>query len=168
MESSFESVGGKELGWVEHTRLMLDSYRRLIGRELIDRGGSPLEQAERLFEAGFVVVSHGTQSDPLLNYANRTALQLWEIDVPTLLKTPSRHTAEPMHQDERAMLLERTTRDGFVDDYQGIRIATTGRRFRIHQAIVWNLTGADGQPAGQAATFSDWTFLEDQDEADAR
>lgn len=161
MEPGFESVGGAELGWVEHTGIMLDSYHRWLGHELIDRSGSPLDQARRLFEAGFVVVSHGTQADPLLNYANRTALQLWEIDVPTLLRTPSRHTAEPLHRDERARLLERTTRDGYVDDYQGIRISTTGRRFRIHQAIVWNLVNAAGEPVGQAATFTDWTFLEE-------
>ncbi len=161
MELSFESAGGSELGWVEHTGIMLDSYHRWLGRELIDRSGSPLDQARRLFEAGFVVVSHGTQADPLLNYANRTALELWQIDVPTLLKTPSRHTAEPLHRDERARLLERTTRDGYVDDYQGIRISTTGRRFRIHQAIVWNLVNAAGEPVGQAATFTDWTFLEE-------
>ncbi|MDB5385463.1 MAG: hypothetical protein JWM11_1109, partial [Planctomycetaceae bacterium] len=61
---------------------------------------------------------------------------------------------------ERARLLERTTRDGFVDDYQGIRVSTTGRRFRIDQALVWNLVDAQGNRVGQAATFSDWQFLE--------
>ena len=145
--------------WIAHTQVMLDSYQRWTHRNLIPRTGSPSEQAKALFEAPFVVVSHGIQADPILNYGNRTALNLWQIDIPTLMQTPSRLSAEPLHRDERARLLERTTRDGFVDDYQGIRISSTGRRFRIDQATVWNLVDATGKLVGQAATFSDWTFL---------
>jgi len=147
-------------GWEEHTRLLLDSYRRWLGRELVTRQNSPLDDARALFEAPFVVVSHGTQADPILNYGNRTALTLWEIDLETLLRTPSRLTAEPVHRDERARLLERTTRDGYVDDYSGIRITATGRRFRIHQAIVWNLIDAAGVYTGQAATFDSWEWVQ--------
>lgn len=150
-----------EYNWVSHTQLLLDSYARRVGEELITRDGDAEAQARRLFEADFVVVSHGTQPDPLLNYANRTALDLWQIDIPTLLTMPSRTTAEPVHREERARLLERTTRDGFVDDYRGIRIASTGRRFLIERATVWNLTDPSGAHAGQAATFSSWKFLDD-------
>jgi hypothetical protein len=146
-------------GWIEQTQRMLDSYRHWLGRDLIPRVGSPAEQARALFEAPFVVVAHGTEADPLLCYANRTALTLWEMDVETLLKTPSRMTAEPVHRDERARLLERTARDGYIDDYQGIRISRTGRRFQIQNVIVWNLRGPRGEYAGQAATFDRWTDL---------
>jgi hypothetical protein len=148
-----------EHGWVEHSQQLLNSFARFLQRELIPRSGDPLDEAERLFESPFVVVSHGTQSDPLLNYGNRTALKLWEIDIPSLLQMPSRLTAEAMHRDERARLLERTTRDGFVDDYRGIRISSTGQRFLIRQAIVWNVVNSDGDRAGQAATFSEWQPL---------
>ena len=146
--------------WEEHTRLLLGSYRRWIGRDLLVPRGTPADDARALFEAHFVVVSHGTQPDPILNYGNRTALDLWEMDLDTLLKTPSRLTAEPVHRDERARLLERTTRDGYVDDYSGIRITATGRRFRIAQATVWNLIDANEQFAGQAATFDRWEWVE--------
>ncbi|MFN0050587.1 MAG: MEKHLA domain-containing protein [Planctomycetales bacterium] len=142
-----------------HTQLLLDSFERWLRRDLLPRTGSLADQARALFEAPFVVVSHGTQADPILNYGNAAALALWETDLPTLCATPSRLTAEPMHRDERARLLERTTRDGYVDDYRGIRISRTGRRFQIDQAIVWNLIDHHGQYAGQAATFSAWTYL---------
>ncbi|MCA9248769.1 MAG: MEKHLA domain-containing protein [Planctomycetales bacterium] len=144
---------------IEHAQLLLDSYRRWLGVELVDRSGSPADQAQRLLEADFVVVSHGTQDDPILNFGNRAAMRLWELDWETLCRTPSRMTAEPVHRDERAQLLARTTRDGYVDDYQGIRISATGRRFRIERATVWNLIDAHGAYAGQAAKFSDWTDL---------
>jgi len=143
-----------------HVQLLLDSFARLLGRELIDRSGTADAQAERLFQAPFVVVSHGTEADPILNYGNAAALALWEMDLATLTRTPSRLTAEPVHRDERARLLERTRRDGYADDYAGIRISSTGRRFRIEQAIVWNLVDAAGIHRGQAATFDRWTPLD--------
>ena len=138
---------------------MLDSYRRWIGDDLIPRSGSPGDDARTLFHAPFVVVSHGTEDNPVLNYGNQHALELWEMDIETLTRTPSRETAEPVHRDERAQLLARTTRDGYVDDYSGIRISSSGKRFRIRQAIVWNLIDAAGTYCGQAATFSDWEPL---------
>ena len=144
---------------IEHVQMLLDSFARLIGRDLIPRDVSQVEQARRLFESPFVVVSHGTEADPILNYGNATALTLWEMDLTTFVQTPSRLTAEPVHRDERARLLERTSRDGYVDDYSGIRISQSGRRFRIEQAIVWNLIDAAGQLRGQAATFDQWTPL---------
>jgi len=143
-----------------HVQVLLDSFVRLLGRELVDRSGTAAEQAERLFHAPFVVVSHGTEADPILNYGNAAALRLWEMDWETLTRTPSRLTAEPVHRDERARLLARTRRDGYVDDYAGIRVSSTGRRFRIVQAIVWNLTDAAGGHCGQAATFDRWTPLD--------
>ncbi len=146
-------------GWIEHTQIMLDSFRRFVGRELIPRTGDAAEDARLIFEATFVVVSHGTQDDPVLNYGNQTALTLWEMDIPTLTSTPSRLTAEPMHRDERAQLMTRAARDGFVDDYRGIRISSTGRRFLIEQAIVWNLVDTADNRVGQAATFSEWKPL---------
>ncbi|HUQ68555.1 MAG TPA: MEKHLA domain-containing protein [Planctomycetaceae bacterium] len=149
----------REPGWMEQSRRILDSYRRWLGVELLPRTGSVEGDAAALFAAPFVVVSHGTEADPILNYGNRQALELWEMDVATLLQTPSRLTAEPMHRDERARLLARTTRDGYVDDYRGIRISRTGRRFQIDRAVVWNLVAEDGASAGQAATFAEWKSL---------
>jgi hypothetical protein len=146
-------------GDLGHAQLLLDSFARLLGRDLIDRAGTPAAQAERLFHAPFVVVAHGTEADPILAYGNAAALALWEMDWETLTRTPSRLTAEPVHRDERARLLERTLRDGYVDDYAGIRISSTGKRFRIEQAIVWNLIDAGGAVHGQAATFDRWTRL---------
>ena len=144
---------------VAHARILLDSFARLLGRELIPRGGGPAAEAARLFAAPLVVVSHGTEADPVLNYGNARALDLWEMSWDEFTRTPSRLTAEPVHRDERALLLERTRRQGFVDDYAGIRISGRGNRFRIEQAIVWNLAAESGRPVGQAATFDRWVPL---------
>jgi hypothetical protein len=145
---------------VRHTQRLLDSYARWLGRELVPRRGTPEDQALALFAAPFVAVSHDTSADPVLNYGNQTALDLWELDVASLRQTPSRLTAEPVHRDERARLIARTAREGFVDDYQGVRISSTGQRFRIDRAIVWNLLDERGKHCGQAATFAEWHWLD--------
>lgn len=143
----------------DHVQILLDSFACRLGRELIPREGSAREQAERLFRAPCVVVAHGAEADPILNYGNAAALALWEMTAEELRRTPSRLTAEPVHRDERDRLLERTRRDGYVDDYSGVRISASGRRFRIERAIVWNLTDPAGVFCGQAATFDHWTPL---------
>ncbi len=156
---------GEEPSWrspaaIHHAQLLLDSFARVVGRELLPRGGSAEAEARRLYDAPCVVVSHGTEADPLLNYGNEAALKRWEMPWETLVGTPSRLTAEPVHRDERARLLERTAREGFVDDYAGVRVSRSGKRFRIEEAIVWNVLDADGRKCGQAATFDRWTALE--------
>ena len=149
-----------DFDWQRQMQRLLNSYARCVGTELIDRSGTAEEQAHRLFEVPFVIVSHGTQADPILNSANAIALLLWAMPLEQFLQTPSRLTAEPVHRDERERMLEQTRRKGYIDDYQGIRISSTGRRFRIDRATVWNVVDEQGQPAGQAATFSEWVFMD--------
>jgi putative N6-adenine-specific DNA methylase len=146
--------------WLQQAQLMLDSYSRHTGRQLLERSDDPIDEARRLYHAPFVVVSHGTQADPILNYGNLLAQQLWEMDAQTLTSIPSRLTAEPTHRDERAEMMARALRDGFVDDYRGIRISRTGKRFLIERAVIWNLQDAAGRRLGQAATFSEWKPLD--------
>jgi hypothetical protein len=152
---------------VRWNQLLLDSFRRWLGRELIERKGSPDEQAKALYRAPFVVVSHGMEADPILNYGNKAALELWGLDWERFTKTPSRLTAEPVNQTERARMLARAREKGFIDDYRGVRISGTGRRFLVERAIVWNVVDGAGTQQGQAATFSRWSFLEgtDRDQA---
>ena len=144
---------------IEWTQYLLDSYARLVKKELIGREGTPQDQAEQLFGSPFVVASHGLEDDPILNYGNQTALNLWEMDWEQFTQTPSRLTAEPVNREERMRMLERAKTDGYISDYRGIRISRNGKRFLVERATVWNIHNPDGRPLGQAATFSDWTFL---------
>ena len=140
----------------DHAALLLQSLKKLTGRVLIDPTLSPIEAAQQLYEAPFFVASHNTSSDPLLTYGNRTAQNLFEMSWEEFTSTPSRFTAEAPIREERARLLAEVTAHGFIDNYSGIRISSTGKRFRIKKATVWNLIHPDGFPAGQAATFSHW------------
>lgn len=139
------------------SRLLLDSFHRWTGRDLLARTGSPEEQARALFAAPFVVVSHGTESDPVLNYGNRAALDLWDMSWAQLTGTPSRLTAEPMNRDERARMLAVAEAQGYFSGYRGVRISSTGKRFMVEDATVWNVVDGRGMRVGQAATFARWT-----------
>lgn len=141
------------------TQWLLNSYAHWIGRELMDRVGTPDEQAHALFLSPLVVVSHGMEEDPILNYGNQTALDLWEMTWDQLTQIPSRCTAEPSNQEERAWMLRAAHEHGFFDRYRGVRISATGRRFMVEDATVWNVLDGRGKRVGQAATFSRWTLL---------
>ena len=143
--------------------ILYQSFTRLIGQPLVTPGdvtGSRADElAQALWSAPRVIVAHGTQADPIFFYGNRLALEVFEMDFASFTQLPSRYSAEPVAREERQRLLERVTRDGYIDDYAGIRISARGRRFRIEQAVVWNLIDEHGQNHGQAATFSNWVMM---------
>ena len=144
---------------VAHTVCLARSLKNWTGRELLPGISDPGELAQKVFEAPFVLVSHGMEADPVLNYGNRAALALWEMSWEELTRTPSRLTAEAPNREERARLLAAVAQRGYIDDYSGVRISKTGRRFRIARATVWNLVTEDGGPCGQAAMFDCWEYL---------
>lgn len=141
---------------IDWTEILLDSFERLLGYELISRLGNKQEQAAALFNADFVVVSHGIEADPILNYGNQKALDLWGMDWANFTQTPSRLTAEPVNREERSAMLQQAQTQGYIDNYRGVRIASTGQRFKIEKAIIWNLEDSLDNKCGQAATFSHW------------
>jgi hypothetical protein len=134
--------------------LVAASFERLLGRPLV---AAPTP--ERLWNAPCVIVAHGREADPVFFYGNRRALEAFAMDFRAFCQLPSRYSAEPLARDERARLLERVSRDGFIDDYSGVRISAAGQRFRIEQAVVWNLIDEHGVCHGQAATFDRWQML---------
>jgi hypothetical protein len=139
--------------------MILDCHEALTGRRLIATSGSAAAVAEALYRSPMVVLAHDVAADPVFFYANLTAQALFEMPWPMLVRLPSRYSAEPLARDERARLLDRVSQHGYIDDYSGIRVSSSGRRFRIGAATVWNLSGADGRLLGQAAAFSKWELL---------
>ena len=146
-----------------HVGRLLASWRHWTGRDLVDPRLPEVERARHLFDAPFAVLSHDRGADPILNYANRAGLALFEFTWDELVRTPSRLTTEPLHRQARADLLASVSKQGYIDDYCGVRVSQSGRRFMIERATVWNLLNESGAPYGQAATFNDWKFLEPEE-----
>ncbi len=154
-------ISGIPLVLLEHAgdrlALIAKSFARLTGRLLVTDGG---DVAQNLWLAPRVIVAHGTEPDPIFFFGNRQALDLFEMSPQAFAAMPSRLSAEAGLRDERARLMARVTQDGFIDDYSGIRISATGRRFHIRNAVVWNLLDDAARLHGQAAAFQDWTVLD--------
>lgn len=139
-----------------HIASIAESYLRLARVPLVS---SDIDVVDALWSAPLAVVAHGTESDPVFFFGNRTALGLFEMAFEDFTRLPSRFSAEPLAREERARLLDRVTRDGWINDYEGVRISATGKRFRISNAAVWNLTDIRGNALGQAAAFADWAYV---------
>ena len=145
---------------VRRCRILCDSFARLLGRPLLP--GLPADDralAQALYDAPVVIVSHGIEADPIFWFANRTAQRLWELDWARFTRMPSRQSVAADEHQDREELLRRAREHGYIDDYRGIRISASGRRFRIEDVILWNLTDDAGRRVGQAATFAQWSFL---------
>ncbi|MFA9456866.1 MEKHLA domain-containing protein [Halalkalibacter sp. AB-rgal2] len=142
----------------QHVIRLNNSFKRWIGRDLIplDKNKNYLQQ---FMESKTVILSHGIEADPILNFGNQAALTLWEMDRATFLKTPSRLTAEPTERTAREHFIRQVKENNFVDHYTGIRISNTGKRFYIKQAIVWNMIDEKDHYYGQAAAFADYEYV---------
>lgn len=140
---------------IDQSELLLRSFERVVGEPLLENpAATPILRAQQLFGVPFVVVSHGVQQDPIFNYGNQQALDLWETTWDAMTQMPSRLTAEPMNREARSHILAETARQGYVKGYAGVRISTTGRRFRILDVTIWNVMDDDGIKRGQAATYN--------------
>ena len=142
---------------IYQSQLILNNFYHWFGYPLLDVNDETF--AHQLFEASFPVFSHTDQTDPIYNYGNRKALELWELEWEQPIKTPSRYSAEPMEQADRSRLLEETMKQGYCCHAQGVRISSTGKRYNITDFAVWNLLDEHRQCRGQAATFSKWMMI---------
>ena len=152
--ASEPKVSGVNLS-IDHAffKLLTESFRRIVGVSLVNEELGP----DWLYhEAPFVVVAHNTDADPRFIYANKAGQNCFEYPWDEFVTLPSRLSAELPNRAERQRLLDAVTRNGFISDYRGLRIAKSGRRFWIEDGIVWQLVDRDGIRCGQAATFSRW------------
>ncbi|WP_026462530.1 MEKHLA domain-containing protein [Adhaeribacter aquaticus] len=144
---------------IQHSKLLYDSYRLVTGKVLLEGEFTASELADKLYEAPFVVLSHGAQSDPVFNYANKTGQRLWEMNWEQFTALPSRLSAEPVAVAERQAMLEEAHKNGYISNYTGVRISSTGKRFIIKDATLWNIYNASKQYQGQAVIFTKWVFI---------
>jgi hypothetical protein len=142
--------------YLNHGQLICASFKRLIKRDLLKTNQSSQTAISQLFNAPFVLLSHGIEQDPLFNFGNRMALELFELDWQQLLKLPSRHSAEQGERKQREKYLKKVNTNGFIENYSSTRISATGQRFIIQNTIVWDLIDENNKKHGQAAMFKIW------------
>jgi hypothetical protein len=136
--------------------LLAGSFARLVGRPLVPEQLGAACAVWLYGEAPFVEVAHNTDPDPRFVYANRTAQACFGYGWDEFVTLPSRLSAAAELQEKRQAVLDAVARKGFVAGYGGIRVARSGRRFRISDAVIWQLIDEAGVVRGQAATFAEW------------
>lgn len=150
---------------IAYNRLMANSFQRFTGESIVSAADTACLDdatlAQAIFDAPQAIVSHGAEADPVFRYANAQALKLWEMDWDAFTRLPSRLSAEAAGniQSDRDALLKAALVKGWVDNYTGIRISSTGRRFDIRNTVLWNVVDDAGVRHGQAAFIQDWRYL---------
>ncbi|MDD2767538.1 MAG: MEKHLA domain-containing protein [Methylococcus sp.] len=142
-----------------HIAVLRRSFRHFTGRDLVPARMADPEAARYLFRAPLALLSHDCAPDPVFSYANETAMGLFGMSWEEITALPSRLSAEAVNREAREALLAKVNAQGYIDDYSGVRISRQGHRFRIENAVVWNLLDELGAPCGQAAVFEHWQWL---------
>jgi len=143
----------------QHALTLCSSYKHWTGKDLLPEFNNHRQCILTLFEAPFVLVSHGTEQDSIFNFGNRAALTLFEMKWEDFIRLPSRKSADADNQEDRARLMASVSARGYATDCRGTRISASSKRFLITGATVWNVVNDQGAYYGQAAMFTNWSYL---------
>ena len=137
-----------------------DAFVRVTGKNLITEATlDPMALGKSAWAGDFALLTHRGDERATLNYGNRFALGLWEMDWSSFIATPSGDTAPHNASTARDLLMEKVSKDNFVTGYEGERISRSGRRFLIEDVTVWRLLDEQGQSFGMAAFFRRFRYL---------
>jgi len=131
----------------------------LANIEIVDFSLSLEEQAKQAFNSDYVLLAHNASDEPIFNYANQTALRLFEMSWEEFTSMSSKYSAESDERGKREQFLAEVTEKGYSKNYSGIRISKTGRRFEIKNVILWNVYDSENNRIGQAALFDEYNYL---------
>jgi benzoyl-CoA reductase/2-hydroxyglutaryl-CoA dehydratase subunit BcrC/BadD/HgdB len=146
--------------FLNHLILLEQSLRKVSNKSFIIDNVNCEEDAQKVYASSTILLSHNNQPDPVFNYANKSAHSLFEMDWDEFTSLPSKFSAEAVNQQERQKLLDEVSRNGYISNYTGIRIAKSGKRFYIRNALVWNVFDNSDSYIGQAAMFDTWEYIE--------
>ncbi len=143
----------------DYIHLITSSLKKLANIDMVDFSLSLEEQAKQAFNSDYVLLAHNGSEDPIFNYANQTALNLFEMSWEEITQLPSKYSAESDEREQRERFINEVTENGYSKDYSGIRISKTGKRFEIKNVILWNVYDEENNRIGQAAMFNEYEYL---------
>lgn len=137
----------------EWLRCVSDSLEQYYGKSLYDElsvsGPGAIHNNER-----YVVISHGTQDDPVYNYGNKAGLLFFGYPEHEFVQLPSRYSAPSgaLRQD-RSQIVQHVLDHGWTIIDEAIRQNKARESFRVRRILYFNVNDDDGKRIGQAATF---------------
>lgn len=139
---------------IDHVYMIDKSLRDVTGNGVTERMGVKTyddESKSKLIEREYiykniclndrwVLISHGIEDDPIYNFVNIAGLQAFHRTWDEVRKTPSRESVVLQSKDEglRIILMEKVTKNGFVEGASGIRVRGDGQFVRLVDAVVRN------------------------------
>ena len=86
----------------QHASDLQRSYHALFGTPLLDAYATETSPSIiDLYNAPFALLSHGAEADPIFNFGNQRALELFAYSWEAFTALPSRLSAEPLTREER-------------------------------------------------------------------
>jgi hypothetical protein len=144
---------GKEFDKDRWVHCISKSLQTLYGTSLFDELGlADFEQVH--CNQRHVVISHGTQDDPIFNYANEAGLKFFDYSEEEFVQLQSKYsTPDGFLRADRTVIVERVRDQGWVIIDKAVRQNKSGDCFLVHRILFFNVFDDDGKRIGQAATF---------------
>lgn len=149
---------------IQQSKRILNCYEETIGTSLRQKLNIPntldgAELAEQLYLAPIAILSHDVmikdgKRDNIYNYANQTALNLFERSFEEQINLPSSRstgTGNPQQVDRNNLLAE-TLAKGFVK-FTTTRMTSHNKEVLLKDAILFNLFDNYGVYCGQSVVF---------------
>ncbi|CAB9507466.1 MEKHLA domain-containing protein [Seminavis robusta] len=168
-----ENTGGCVKDIANHIRLLDQSFQQSSGQGIFDRINDMLWEevastannnnlpaienittAEQLDQnKRFGILSHGIQEDPIYNYGNAAALELFDNTIEDLCQTPSRYSTVESLMDDREQLIQSINTFGHGTIRDATRRTTKEKLFVIATIWIWHVFDDNGTRIGLAALY---------------
>ena len=130
----------------DHVSILDNSLRKLTGKGIRERIGLDEKENGDIYkdfcmDERFVIVSHGTEDDPIYNFSNVAGMEAFVRSWDEFIELPSRLSVVLQTKDEesRIQLMRKVTDDGFVEGASGIRVRGDGQFIKLVDAVVRDL-----------------------------
>lgn len=137
-----------------HMNLMRNNLVRAGGVDIFNFSKAGVEAAERMFHAPFALFSYGNEEEPIYNYANLTALKLFDISWEDLTQTRIQDSFEAEEWKKHLGIMNQVQEKGALPNYCSSRKIKTGKSFHFKKGIIWSLKDEYLTHTGQAVVFT--------------
>ena len=114
-----------------------------------------------------VILSHGTEESPLLNYGTRAALNLLDCEWDEFVSLEWSDCLLASAATDLRAVAAAVDEDGYKDGIALECVSTYGQRFVVRDALAWRVDLEDGTPAGRALMFKMGDIIGDPSKMDA-
>jgi hypothetical protein len=138
------------------------SHKKYLARPLLEPEPSEEQRAAAIWEAPFVLMVHDDSEACLLEYGNRAAMALFEMEYLDFFGTSSFALVHPDAEVQQEWIWSLRDAEERFEKYVVVPrlrlMAASGRALVARDALVFRVDSLEDEPIGQAVVFSKWQF----------